>query len=1416
MPVYDVNARDWLGRSVLHLACAAPDGVEYVRLLLRHPAINVNLADTESHWTPLHRALYHANIPTALLLLRRSDTDRSLQDLEGYTAFDLYNSTLHGTKPSRDAPYGELYTWGANRNAALGFADDGDRVHPEHVVVQRKHANIEPEKEHLVSRFFPVYVRQIQMSRLHTGKLSFILDNLAEAWAAVITSESGGNLRLCGFGSGGRLGPGQHTQYSLKPLASLPHTIISVALGQDHTLALTKTGEVLSWGLNRFSQLGYVVEGLATGEGFGRAEEPIQATPRKIIGPLKKEVVKGVAACKSASACWTETDVYTWGTNNGQLGYDKAAQPVQILPRKATKVTHPVLDISITDSAMSCLLVTQDVICIWNDRHTKIIFPGHAFPSEMQPYRPPQAIQDAKIAKITSCDDTFAALSFNGELFTFSVSNPSESASAKEKSGLKPQRVWALRKKFSAVKDVALSSDGTIIVCTESGHVFVRSRNLKSGQSSSSGKAFKFQRLHSLQRVTQVCANATGAFGALRVEYQLKPIVVHGNTLAEDLAVIQPYLRVPEDPLTRENIYDTSTNMHSDDFNPFMDGYAPNPFRSMHPGHDDDDEDDLQIRTDIEKLRSVLYILNLQRRALEVSTPWWTNMDGGLPHGADVLIQLPSGYTFPAHRVILGARSSKLGSLFEGSRLGINKQGSSVFIELSSSPYSSIKRGHPAHLKLSGCQPLSVLIILTFLYTDEVLAPWDHRVTATFARSFKGMKIDILQVKTDVHALADLLELPSLTGTLESPVKSPPAPTLAAAMERLFTSSQTCADRRSELAPDVVLQLSDRDVHCHSTILRARSEFFADFFDEEEVWTAKRWDVNGVIRVDMKHLNWRVMDFLLRFMCFGAEEEMFSSLEFAITVDEVLEFMFNVMAAATELLLDRLVLLCSVVVLQHTNVHNACFVLADATHLHAQQLIERIQSFVAANMELFLESGMLDDIPTFLVKQLAQFTRIKQAEKFPMSRSGELIHEALAKHADWLALQDIPGPIVRPNHPPQISRRESQGTLKQTPRGGPNSGSPHPSPSVRPQRVIRRRPSNDDIFTMDDADVPHIQETIAPVTPTKVPAPVWKAASTPRVDMKAVMAEAADTNARVIGRTHDVRGSPPSNHYRIDAHKLDSRRPSVGQQTQAGPSSRPTPAGWRVPVDQVAARFSMSASPSTSTLRDSTLDSGSRLPAPPSTPRRLSGPAASTTSSSMPGLGPVITPTRQPSSSFGTSTPRRASGKAWNNSPGQPLPFPSPAQVQTLGNGSGSDGKGKSSMSFLEIQQLELAQASGSRRDRRSLKEIQEEEEALQAKAAALQAEADFLVWWTAEEERARVEEASLAKAVAQAQRQDKKGGGWGKRRAGAKKVDSHGQVDIGSGATESLSQGQGTGAQGQASSRRRPRKPALKASAPA
>lgn len=104
-------------------------------------------------------------------------------------------------------------------------------------------------------------------------------------------------------------------------MPDFPQTITSVALGQDHTLALTSGGYILSWGHNRFAQLGYAIEQPeATPLNRGKEELEVQVSPKRIVGMLKKEFVKGVAAGRMASACWTEDALFTWGTNAGHLG----------------------------------------------------------------------------------------------------------------------------------------------------------------------------------------------------------------------------------------------------------------------------------------------------------------------------------------------------------------------------------------------------------------------------------------------------------------------------------------------------------------------------------------------------------------------------------------------------------------------------------------------------------------------------------------------------------------------------------------------------------------------------------------------------------------------------------------------------------------------------------------------------------------------------------------------------------------------------------------------------------------------------------------------------------------------------------------------------------------------------------------
>lgn len=183
----DVNARDALGRTILHLACSSThaSAPTYVRLLLSHPQVHVNALDAESHWTPLHRAMYAGNLACALLLLNRHDIDVSIKDSEGYTAFDVYNSSVADTKP-QDGLDAELFVWGSNRNAGLGLNNADDRAFPE--LVHLGHPLKTPAHP-VEERFRVIRVRDVGLARFHT---------------AVVTTESRGNIRVCGFGSNSR------------------------------------------------------------------------------------------------------------------------------------------------------------------------------------------------------------------------------------------------------------------------------------------------------------------------------------------------------------------------------------------------------------------------------------------------------------------------------------------------------------------------------------------------------------------------------------------------------------------------------------------------------------------------------------------------------------------------------------------------------------------------------------------------------------------------------------------------------------------------------------------------------------------------------------------------------------------------------------------------------------------------------------------------------------------------------------------------------------------------------------------------------------------------------------------------------------------------------------------------------------
>lgn len=417
-------------------------------------------------------------------------------------------------------------------------------------------------------------------------------------------------------------------------------------------------------------------------------------------------------------------------------------------------------------------------------------------------------------------------------------------------------------------------------MCTQSGHVFVRSRNLKGSTTSNGTKAFKFQRIAHVQRAVAVCANSTGAFGALRVDYKPSPISVTGRHFSADMIAIAPYI-------------DEAVVLASQDTKLPLDAIIGT----------DDDLEDSSIIDDIGEVAKLITVL--RNGVNQVRSP----------HGADLAVRIGTKFEIPAHRVVLAARCIPLREVLGGDGVLCDKTSK---ISVTFTPQPSDPSLVPPVLHFTGITPLSLLILFHYLYADEVLAVWDRRIGSLFEPQFSSLGLSVDQVKADLATLAHLLCLPHLASVLQSVGKRVAKSSATGDFQWLFDQAQLLDVPRRHvykdpLAPDVALHFADKIVYTHTAVLRARSAFFAAFFSDPD-WTVQRRDDAGVLDVEMGHHQWRVMQFVLPFVCFG-EETMFETLgasycgfrntarvnhfvEFLNNVDELLEFMFLVISAA--------------------------------------------------------------------------------------------------------------------------------------------------------------------------------------------------------------------------------------------------------------------------------------------------------------------------------------------------------------------------------------------------------------------------------------------------------------------------------------------------------------------------------------
>eukprot|EP00941_MAST-03F_sp_MAST-3F-sp1_P005053 g5053.t1 len=183
---------------------------------------------------------------------------------------------------------GEVHTWGRGDDGRLGHGDNAWKYVPR-----------------LVEALRGKQISQVTCGSYHT---------------AAVTVD--GKLFTWGGGMYGKLGHGDETGHSTPCLVEtlVGKTIVQIACGSRHTVALRMDGEVYTWGDKESGVSGH-------GDTDGH-----QYYPRVVEGMMGHRVQQ-IAACGFHTACLTEHgNVYSWGEGKfGRLGHGNERN--QLAPR---------------------------------------------------------------------------------------------------------------------------------------------------------------------------------------------------------------------------------------------------------------------------------------------------------------------------------------------------------------------------------------------------------------------------------------------------------------------------------------------------------------------------------------------------------------------------------------------------------------------------------------------------------------------------------------------------------------------------------------------------------------------------------------------------------------------------------------------------------------------------------------------------------------------------------------------------------------------------------------------------------------------------------------------------------------------------------------------------------------------------
>ncbi|KAL6449726.1 btb1 BTB/POZ domain-containing protein 1 [Candida maltosa Xu316] len=852
----------------------------------------------------------------------------------------------------------EIYVLGCNSNNQLGVGDSTDRSTPTMLLHDSFKSDIDGPISEVLK---PPRYKQMVISKNH----------------AVVLSKDG-QLYSCGIGSRGRLGHGQsdlNNYFKFRKIDFFHDVFIKdLAISNNHSVVLTTDNQVYAWGLNSFNQLGVSNSLIKKAKSY---LDNFFATPVLVTGDLRKNsgLLHGVKVSKIHSVVWTKNELYFWGLNVGQMGIfcthgdievklqdESVRGEIQASPKMVT-LRDDIKCVS-TSELCTCVVTTlNDIHVYYNYQHFKLPkIPIKGYSDKHFDLFKPRRITEAAIIKkiVTRGPEHSMILLSNGSVLSFSIN-------VNDVKGTKYTSIWKAYDHDTVAIDIDISTDGSVVLCTRNGSVFIKSVVSNQRKSSMSGATLpiavtknKFKKIENVNKVVRVtCDPKFLSFGFIRDDVDLLRLSVSENDFLTDIETLSPvsdydFCRKQKQLLESGN---------SDRSSYLTNFFYPSSLDIV----DDDDEYDREsenkdsnktcavdklcesynIKHDPKVNKPIDKVKRYQKKSEDVlkniiedynrlgeefmDTVYSVDFeDNEKLFDAHVEFDQLKNVQIGFHKDIFKVRSPIFEKLLELNDPNETLVGDNNFKAIWDPKTQSLKI-------LSSIHSLSLLLLLHSVYT--------------------GKKIDISQHYGSRHNLPQRLKLVadeynSLCNLFQLRLHN-------------LAIVDAFADLLSHEHGDVIMKLTDGELKVHSYILKARSAFF-------ETILSDRWDGEVTEKVlDFSGLTIFQMTVVLRFLYGYCDLEVLNCFECKFSQkDDFINALLELIEISDELLLFDLKTIIQVAISDLIGLDNVIPLVVHSQYLSANMLFYNCCWYIYNNLEVLMFDTNFTGIPLDVLEKI--------------------------------------------------------------------------------------------------------------------------------------------------------------------------------------------------------------------------------------------------------------------------------------------------------------------------------------------------------------------------------------------------------------------------------------------------------------